>query len=552
MINERLAQLIRDALLQAQNEERLPAVEIPQIVLERPREKTHGDWATNIAMVLAGKAKMPPRAVAQVIADALGDDKYIDKVEIAGPGFINFYLSNEWLYEVLRDIKREGESFGHSTAGQGERVQVEFVSANPVGPMHIGHGRWAAVGDTLANVLSAQGYDVEREFYINDFGNQMNIFGKSVATRYVQLLGRDIPFPEEGYQGEYIRDIAREISAAEGDAYLDVAESERESLFLERSYKQVLEHLKVTLEKMGVVFDSWFSERELHATSAVDKAIAGLRESGYVYEEDGAVWFKATAFGEEKDRVLIRANGEPTYFAADIAYHKNKLERGFDRLINIWGADHHGYIGRMKAAVQALGYPADKLEIVIGQLVNLMRGGEPVRMSKRTGEMVTLDELLEEVGRDAVRFFFLMRSTDSPLDFDIELAKEQSNENPVYYVQYAHARISSIVRFAEAENIDLSGDIDYRRLETEPELDLIRKLAEWPEVLERAARQRALHPLTAYAQELAAVFHFFYTKCRVVTEDKELSTARMALCDATRTVLRGVLTVLGVAAPERM
>jgi len=552
MINERLDELIRKALLQAQREERLPAVEIPQIVLERPREKAHGDWATNIAMVLAGQAKMPPRAVAQVISDALGDDKYIDKVEIAGPGFINFYLSNEWLYEVLHEIEGKGEEFGHSTAGQGERVQVEFVSANPVGPMHIGHGRWAAVGDTLANVLTARGYDVEREFYINDFGNQMNIFGKSVATRYVQLLGRDIPFPEEGYQGEYIRDIAREISAAEGDAYMDVAESERESLFLERSYKQVLEHLKETLEKMGVVFDSWFSERELHATSAVDKAIAGLRESGYVYEEDGAVWFKATAFGEEKDRVLIRANGEPTYFAADIAYHKNKLERGFDRLINIWGADHHGYIGRMKAAVQALGYPADKLEIIIGQLVNLLRHGEPVRMSKRTGEMVTLDELLEEVGRDAVRFFFLMRSTDSPLDFDIELAKEQSNENPVYYVQYAHARISSIVRFAEAEDIDLSGDIDYRRLETEPELDLIRKLAEWPEVLERAARQRALHPLTAYAQELAAAFHFFYTKCRVVTEDKELSTARMALCDATRTVLRGVLTVLGVAAPERM
>ena len=552
MINERLDELIREALLQAQREKRLPAVEIPQIVLERPREKAHGDWATNIAMVLAGQAKMPPRAVAQVIADALGDDRYIDRVEIAGPGFINFYLSNEWLYELLRDIAREGEKFGHSTVGRGERVQVEFVSANPVGPMHIGHGRWAAVGDTLANVLTARGYDVEREFYINDFGNQMNIFGKSVATRYLQLLGRDVPFPEEGYQGEYIKDIAREISAAEGGAYLDVAESEREALFMERSYKQVLEHLKVTLEKMGVVFDSWFSERELHATSAVDKAIAGLHENGYVFEEDGAVWFKATSFGEEKDRVLIRANGEPTYFAADIAYHKNKLERGFDRLINIWGADHHGYIGRMKAAVQALGYPADKLEIVIGQLVNLLRGGEPVRMSKRTGEMVTLDELLEEVGRDAVRFFFLMRSTDSQLDFDIELAKEQSNENPVYYVQYAHARISSIVRFAETEDIDLSGDIDYRRLETEPELDLIRKLAEWPEVLERAARQRALHPLTAYAQELAAAFHYFYTKCRVVTDDKELSTARMALCDATRTVLRGVLTVLGVAAPERM
>ncbi|MBE0446526.1 MAG: arginine--tRNA ligase [Actinobacteria bacterium] len=553
MIKEKLSLLVKEALEKAQLKGELPIEEIPEIAMEHPREKAHGDWATNIAMILAGEVKMPPRAVAQIIVMSLGDvRKYLSKIEIAGPGFINFYLSNEWLYEVLEVIRQEGEKFGHSQAGRGKRVLIEFVSANPVGPMHIGHGRWAAVGDTLANVLTASGYNVEREFYINDFGNQMNIFAKSVAIRYAQLLGLDVLFPEDGYQGEYIKDIAREIIAKEGDKYLDISKEQRELIFKERAYLQVLEHLKRTLEKMGVIFDTWFSERALHESSAVDKAIEELRERGFVYDSEGAVWFKATAFGEEKDRVLIRANGEPTYFAADIAYHKNKLERGFNEIINIWGADHHGYIGRMRAATQALRYPADRMEIIIGQLVNLLRGGEPVRMSKRTGEMVTLDELLAEVGRDAVRFFFLMRSTDSPLDFDIELAKQESNENPVYYVQYAHARISSIIRFAEAEGVDLSGRVDYRQLETEPELDLIRKLGEWPEVLERATRQRAPHPLTAYAQELASAFHYFYTKCRVVSENKELSAARMSLSEATRTVLRSVLAILGVSAPERM
>lgn len=553
MIQDILAGLIEDALKRARDEQKLPLEDIPKVTLEHPREKEHGDWATNIALVLASKVKMPPRAVAQVIVDSLGDSRrYIDKVEIAGPGFINFYLSNEWLFTVLAMVKEQGEKFGYSTMGAGQRIQIEFVSANPVGPMHIGHGRWAAVGDTLANVLQANGYSVEREFYINDYGNQMDIFAKSVAARYAELLGQDVPFPEDGYRGEYIKDIAREIIAEENDKYLAIPEEEREAIFKERAYRQVLEHIKKTLEQMGVVFDSWFSERTLHESSEVKKTIEELRERGYVYESEGAVWFRASAFGEEKDRVLIRANGEPTYFAADIAYHKNKLNRGFDKIINIWGADHHGYVGRMKAAIQALGYPADKMEVIIGQLVNLLRGGEPVRMSKRTGEMVTLDELLEEVGRDAVRFFFLMRSTDSPVDFDIELAKQESNENPVYYVQYAHARISSIIRYAEAEGVNLTGKINYHRLETEPELDLIKKLAEWPEILEWAARQRALHPLTAYAQELAAAFHYFYTKCRVVSEDEELSAARMALSEATRTVLRSVLRMLGVSAPDRM
>lgn len=553
MIQDILSKLIMEALNQAKLGGKLPINGIPEIMLEHPREKAHGDWATNIALVLASKVKMPPRAVAQAIVESLNDTQgYLEKIEIAGPGFINFYLSSKWLYEVLSLIKEQGQKFGHSKAGADQKILIEFVSANPVGPMHIGHGRWAAVGDTLANVMSASGYDVKREFYINDYGNQMDIFAESVAVRYAELLGQDIPFPEEGYRGEYIKDIAREIIAKEGDKYMAISKEDRQEIFKERAYMQVLEHLKHTLQGMGVAFDFWFSERALHELSLVKKTIEELRKRGYVYDSEGAVWFKASAFGEEKDRVLVRANGEPTYFAADIAYHKNKFGRGFDRVINIWGADHHGYVARMKAAIEALGYPPEKLEVIIGQLVNLLRGGEPVRMSKRTGEMVTLDELLEEVGRDATRFFFLMRSTDSPLDFDIELAKEQSNENPVYYVQYAYARISSIIRYAKAEGIDLSGEINYNRLETESELDLIKKLAEWPEILERVSRQRAPHPLTAYAQELAAVFHYFYTKCRVVGEDKELSTARMSLSEATRAVLKSVLNMLGISAPERM
>jgi arginyl-tRNA synthetase len=555
MITDILINIITAALQQAQADKKLPisADEFPEITLERPREKAHGDWSTNIALTLAGKAKVPPRTVAQIIVDSL-DEKhpYISKVEIAGPGFINFHLSNEWLYDVLRQIDEQRENFGHSITGAGQHIQVEFVSANPVGPMHVGHGRWAVVGDTLANVLVANGYDVEREFYVNDFGNQMNIFAKSVEARYMQLLGNDVPFPEDGYQGEYIKDIASEIIETEGDKYLDASESEREAIFKDRAYLQVLEHLKKTLETMGVTFDNWFSERTLHESSAVAKAIDELRSRGYVYDSEGAVWFKTTAFGEDKDRVMIRANGEPTYFAADIAYHKNKLERGFNKIIDIWGADHHGYVARMKAAVRALGYPADTLEVIIGQLVNLLRGGEPVRMSKRTGEMVTLDELINEVGPDAVRFFFLMRSTDSQVDFDIELAKKESSDNPVYYVQYAHARISSIVRHAETEGVDLSGEIDYSQLKTGPELDLIRKLAEWPDVLEWAARRRILHPITAYAQELAAAFHYFYKHCRVIGENSPLSTARMSLTKNTQAVLKSVLTVMGVGAPDRM
>ncbi|MCL5292612.1 MAG: arginine--tRNA ligase [Actinobacteria bacterium] len=550
-IRVKLARLVEEALKSAIAKGALSQFEVPEVQMERPREKAHGDWATNIALTSAARAKLPPRKLAETIVENLPVDASVSGVEVAGPGFINFRLSNAWLHEVVRAVDVEGESFGRSNFGGGLKVNLEFVSANPVGPMHVGHGRWAAVGDTLANVFSATGHDVTREFYINDYGSQMNIFASSVAARYAELLGAEVEFPENGYRGEYIRDIAREIISRDGDGYLSLSTEEREAIFKETAYRQVLTHIKKTLHTMGVDFDIWFSERTIHESTEIKKTIDFLRKRGYIYEAEGATWFKAKAFGEEKDRVLIRENGEPTYFAADIAYHKDKLDRGYDLMIDIWGADHHGYVARMKAAVQALGHPRDKLEVILGQLVNLMRGGEPVRMSKRTGEMVTLDELVDEVGRDAVRFLFLMRSTDTALDFDIELAKEKSNENPVYYVQYAHARISSILRYA-AEESAAANKSDYSLLNEAPELDLIRKIAEWPEVLEGAARIRSPHFLTRYAHELASSFHYFYTRCRVVTEDAALTAARIGLVKTAQTLLRIVLKLLGVSAPERM
>jgi arginyl-tRNA synthetase len=555
MIRQQLQKIVKKAITQAQQAQKLTQVKIPPVFLERPREKAHGDWATNIAMVMAKQLQLRPQEIAEIICEFIEDKEgYIEKIEVAGPGFINFFLSSKYLYKILQEIEEKGELFGRSNLGQGKKVQIEFVSANPVGPMHVGHGRWAAVGDSLANILEATGYRVTREFYLNDYGRQMDIFAKSVSIRYAQLLGEDIAFPEDGYQGEYIKDIAREIIAKEGNKYLKFEAKKREEIFKEIAYRQVIEHIKNTLKQMDVNFDVWFSERTLHTSSAVKKAIKELKDRGYVFEKDGAIWFKASTFGDEKDRVLIRENGEPTYFAADVAYHKNKLERGFEKIINIWGADHHGYVARVKAAVQAFGYPAETVEILLGQLVNLLKSGEPVRMSKRTGEMVTLDELLEEVGKDALRFLLLMRSTDSPLDLDIELAVKESNENPVYYVQYAHARICSILRYAETEGVELPipGKSDYSLLKEGPELDLIRKLAEWPEVLEVAAKHLAPYYLTRYAQELAGIFHYFYTKCRVISQNDALTSARLALVRSSQIVLKSVLQTIGVSAPERM
>jgi len=562
-VRELIAGLIEDALRAAVDDGALALEAVPDVFLERPRDPSHGDYATNVAMQLAKPARMAPRAIAEEIVRRLLDVKQIEAVEIAGPGFINIRLSADVLRDMLPEIHAQGHDFGRSSDGGGRKVQVEFVSANPVGPMHVGHGRWAALGDSIAKLLDFTGYVVEREFYVNDAGVQMDTFAKSVAARYLELCGSDIEFGKDWYRGAYIIDIAREIFEAEGDRYVEMEAGSREAIFMERAYEQVLAHLKRVLYDFGVDFDVWFSERTLHAAGEIESSIARLRESGHVFDADGAVWFRSTDFGDDKDRVLKKADGSYTYFAADIAYHADKLDRGFDLIIDIWGADHHGYVKRMESAVEALGHPG-ALEVIIGQLVNLFRGGEVVRMSKRTGEMVTFEDLIDEVGVDATRYFFLMRSTDQPLDFDITLAKEQSSENPVYYVQYAHARICSILRKAVGldaridvkslllESITDSEKVDPERLSEAAELSLMRKLGEFAEVVEVAARMRAPHKLTRYAEDLAASFHQFYTQCRVVSEDEGLTASRLYLVAAARIVLDNALTLLGVSAPERM
>ncbi|MHB8740069.1 MAG: arginine--tRNA ligase, partial [Coriobacteriia bacterium] len=528
-------------------------------------------------LVSAKAAGMVPRDIAELIAAGLRQrlSGVAEAVDIAGPGFINVRLARDVVADVVTRVREEGDRFG---AGEptGERVQVEFVSANPVGPMHVGHGRWAALGDSIARILEHAGNDVQREFYVNDAGVQMDIFAVSVSARYLELCGREVEFPENGYRGAYIGDIAREIFDAGGDRWADAPAAEREAHFKEQAYTAVLEHLKRVLHGMGVDFDVWFSERTLHergedGVTAIERGLARLRDAGYLYDLDGALWFRSTDFGDDKDRVLVKADGSYTYFAADIAYHANKYDRGFDLVINIWGADHHGYVRRMEAAVAALGHPG-KLEVIIGQLVNLFSNGEVVRMSKRTGEMVTFEDLLDEVGADAARYFFLRRSTDQPVDFDIALAKERSADNPVYYVQYAHARICSILRKASgADTADESVDVaaiasgiaadasalallgsEPGTLEGEAELGLLRKLAEFPEVVTLAARLRSPHKLTTYAEDLASAFHQFYTHCHVVVEDPALRSARLALADASRIVLARALGLLGVSAPQRM
>jgi arginyl-tRNA synthetase len=565
-----LATLVRDAIAAGIDAGDIALAVVPEIALERPRDLSHGDWATNVALVSAKAAGATPRALAGAIAARITGHPDIAAVEVAGPGFINLRLSDAALQRIVAQVREQGRSFGRVDLGRGRRVQVEFVSANPVGPMHVGHGRWASLGDSMARVLQHAGWRVEREFYVNDAGVQMDIFAKSVAARYLEKCGREVAFEDEWYQGTYISEIAGEIFASEGAAWADADPAQREAHFREKAYAQVLEHLQRVLHGMGVDFEVWFSERSLHVKAAdgrdaVDRAIDTLRERGFVYEQDGATWFASTRFpeyGDDKDRVLRKSDGELTYFASDIAYHADKYARGLDRVIDIWGADHHGYVARMKAAVAALGYPG-QVDMVIGQLVTLLRTGEVVRMSKRTGEMVTFEELLDEVGADAARYFFLRRSTDQPLDFDIGLAKEQSAENPVYYVQYAHARICSILRKAagtpdgdepaEATAARIvPGDAELSLLSDQAELALLRKLAELPEVVEQTAERLAPHKLTTYAEDLAATFHQFYTVCQVISDDAALTGARLALVDASRIVLETVLGLLGVSAPERM
>lgn len=573
-IRERLEEIIRVALDSAVEDGSLPLEEAPAPALERPRDEANGDWASTVAMRCAKQAHIAPRDVAQIIVDHIPENDMIVSTEIAGPGFINIRLSAHVLQEVVRDVREEEEDYGRGEVPEGERkINLEYISANPTGPMHVGHGRWAALGDSMARVMEHAGYDVYEEFYVNDHGVQMDNFGESVAVRYQQLLGRDVEMPENCYAGGYVKDIAQSIIDEDGDKWLDADPIERMENFRERAYAyELAEQHRVTGE-FGTTFDCWFSERSLYkpdenGKSAVDRALQAMDEKGYIYEKDGATWFRSSAFDDEKDRVLIKANGEMTYFMSDVAYHYNKMERGFDHLINIWGADHHGYVARCEAMLAAWGWPG-ALEIVLGQLVNLFRDGEPVRMSKRTGEMVTFEELIDEVGVDATRYLLLSKSSDQPVDFDIEVAKKQDNTNPVYYVQYAHARICSILRKAAPEALaakydagDLSIDAlakevipkncNLEALTHESELALMRKMADFGDFVALAARDRAPFRLTHYAQDLAALFHGFYTNCKVLVEEADIRTARLALCDATRIMLALTLDLLGVSAPEHM
>lgn len=550
-IKEILAGAVKKAALTAIEKGTIKEGELPEVLLEVPPQKEFGDFASNFAMQSARSLKCNPRMIAQAVIDNL-DCAYVEKAEIAGPGFINFYLKDNWLSDMLANIVKAGENYGNLTAPADEKIQVEYVSANPTGPLHVGHGRGAAVGSSLANLLKAAGYNVTREYYINDAGNQINNLAASVNARYLEAYGIDVEFPENGYHGHDIIETAERIKRIYGDKFLHMDEEKRIEEFRTIALKEKLAALKEDLEAFNVTYDVWFSEQTLHDANKIKEACDYLTERGYMYEKDGALWLKATEHGDDKDRVVIRDNGVPTYFAADIAYHRNKFERGFDRVINLWGADHHGYIARMKAAVGALGYNPDQLEILILQMVSLYRNGELVKMSKRTGQSVTLNELIEEVGTDAARFFFVMRSIDSQLDFDLTLATEKSNENPVYYIQYAHARICSIFRQLKEAGIEEAAEADYSLLTDPTETELIKKLGEYPDLIASAAKERAVHRVAHYVHELAGLFHSFYNQCRILGVDPELQQARIKLVKATQHVLRHALNILGVSAPERM
>ena len=612
---ENLDQLVRAAISAAQEQGDLPAFEVGDVGLERPNDTSHGDWTSTVALRSAKLAHMKPRDIASAIAKHIEGSKEIDKVEIAGPGFINFYLSTGANNEIFRTVIEQGADFGKSDVGHGQKVQVEFVSANPTGPMHVGHGRWVALGDSLCRVLEHTNYQVEREYYINDHGSQMDVFGRSVSKRYLQLFeimekdscGLDgaaealfadraryvedeedeapetHPYMDEfntdlggnAYGGDYIIELARRFAETDGDRWVEAEADARVAEFRERGYKAMLETIRQTCHDARCDFDVWFSERSLYekdetGTNAVERAFAALDKRGYLYRtDDGALWFRSTEFGDDKDRVLVKTNGEYTYFASDIAYHWNKFQR-VDHVIDIWGADHHGYIARVNAACEALGYPGE-FEVLLGQLVNLLRNGQAIRLSKRKGVMVTFRELLDEVGADAVRYTLISKSSNQTIDFDIEAVKRKSNDNPVYYVQYAHARICSILRRAagleleEAEPLGMDAvaersigtDYDLSLLSDPTELALSRKLSEFPELVAGCARDRAPFRLTHYAEELAGDFHAFYGVCQVLPSegrpvDTELTRARLAACDAVRRVLALTLSLIGVSAPTHM
>ena len=552
MLRERLINLLTEAAVKAQKEGKLPAVALPEITIERPQNAEHGDYASNFPLKLARIARANPMAIAKELVALLPAAEGIESAVVAPPGFINFTLSNKWLNHQVDRILTEGESFGDNNLGKGQRVQVEFVSINPTGPLHVGHGRGAILGSTLANILGASGYKVEKEYYFNDAGNQMDIFRRSLLARYLQSLGGKVEVPENGYMGNYMIDIAKEIINESGDKFQQLTETEALKQLGDIGIGKVKDKIQKDLQQLRVEFDVWFREQSLYENGQYDTVMGILNKGGYLADKEGARWFVSTNLGEDKDNVVVRSNGAPTYFATDIAYHYNKfIERHFDRVIDIWGADHQGHVPRMKAVVAALGIDPEQLQIIIHQLVTLKRGGELVRISKRTGDIITLEEVMNEVGVDACRFLLLARSASSQMDFDLELAKKQSQENPVYYVQYAHARISSIMRLVDEKKINYT-DGDTSLLTTEPELTLIRKLFNFPELIEMAAINSEPHHLAYYAQELANTFHAFYKDCRVVTDDEAMTKARLKLVMASKIVLAKTLNLMGMTAPDRM
>jgi arginyl-tRNA synthetase len=582
-----IQQLVRNALEHLAAEGALAADQVRDPVIERARDPRHGDFACNAAMVLAKAAGRRPRDLAEAIVAALPPSDRVARVEIAGPGFINFTLAERAYRSLVPLVLQEGPAFGRSRLGAGRRVQVEFVSANPTGPLHVGHGRGAAYGAVVADLLGAVGFDVHREYYVNDAGRQMDILAASVWLRYLELCGEDLPFPSNGYKGDYVWDIAASLHREHGDDYRHPADELMQALpadapaggdkeahvdaLIERSktllganryrfvfelaLNTILDDIRDDLEHFGVTYDQWYSERSLVESGAVNKAIERLRHAGHLYEREGAQWFRSTAFGDEKDRVVVRENGQATYFASDIAYHLDKLERGFERVIDVWGADHHGYVPRVKAALEALGDDASRLDVLLVQFANLYRGGEKVQMSTRSGEFVTLRQLRKEVGRDAARFFYVMRKCEQHLDFDLDLAKSQSADNPVYYVQYAHARVCSVLRQAAERGMEVEpspGESNLELLQAEHEQALLKSLSRYPEVVEQAALAEEPHQLVHYLRELANDFHTYYNAHQFLVEEPALRDARIKLILAVRQVLRNGLQLLGVSAPESM
>lgn len=550
-----IEKLVLSAVEKAKNNGDLEVAEAPEIVIEKPKDPKLGDFATNLAMTLAKPERKNPRAIAEVLCKYLKNGGgQVERVDMAGPGFINLKMTRAFFLSRLVQVAESGEDFGSSTVGQGQKVLVEYVSANPTGPLHVGHGRGAAVGNTLCNILRKAGFDIKSEYYVNDVGNQMNILGRSTWLRYQEILQKTVEFPEDHYQGDYIKDIARGIIDQRGEEFLEKPESEALPFFRQYASQWVLEGIKTDLKEFHVEFDGWFSEKTLYDDDSVSKALDWLRDKGFVYDKDGAVWLKSSAFQDDKDRVIVKQNGDQTYFCSDIAYHQNKINRGFENLIDLFGADHHGYVPRMQAVMEALGYDRDVFKALLVQFVSLKRGGEKVAMSTRSGEFVTLKEVVDEVGVDAARYFFLSRSSDSHLDFDLELAKKETPENPVFYIQYAHARICNVFLTAQNQGLKVPGasEVDLTALVEDEELALIKNILAFSEVVEKSALAQEVHRVSHYLHDLVAGFHSYYNKHRVVTENEPLTLARLFLLHCLRITIRNGLTLMGISAPEKM